>query len=1109
MRDARSAYDEAKESTPLLIVVDEKRRALGPSSRIESDKRRGDRGDESAGDLEGQQRASAWCRSSSGIIFSVALVLAILTAACSATLVVWSHVSVEGSHGEEVLEVLVDGGVDGEVRPGDMLVASPEESQRPRLGSPYVQTAPLNPITDARQKIYVYEDIATIFSEALRCTDINIDWVEAQSLADVEMNIRMLQHPARVLDPAQANMFYIPIVMAPSVILGHTGGGGLCPEYLSHEQRIRQVVHVLEASPWYRRNQGADHFIVTAWRNGSDVYLGELFKHVFRNVVAGFFEVSEETKHEPRVRHVFDIPYVANQYADSFNKMEPKSQKVYNFAFRSSMGAHEDLSCSTGLGVRSCVCSLAKALPEQLGACRLECVARAPLAVSLNATHLTDHRSQAEGMAQSHYCLVMHGDTLSSSRLYSAIASDCLPVIISDGFRGAFNGWAVDWNSFVLYIPEADFVRDPVGELDAILSTFGLPTVPGSKAATMLSKLRMAKPDVLWHAKDSRVASNIVHAVWDFIERYPLQQHTITGCSPSTESGGKECGRRLFSLNPHTTSLETVPNLGDVISPGHQPRAPFITSKNIEPNLGNVTSSGSQPRDGSPIFLHIPKTGGTTVEITAAIAGLRLGMCAASRQYSTADGYACNAWHRPPSTSQGIIPNSFCIVRNPYARLASQYNYEQLNIFGSLDPVYDSTCASFEKYLDKESDSLISNRLLQCQQASNSESTADPGQPRVEQCDVDTFGLGPSSHDCHLVPQSLYTSSCETVLVFEQWEETVVPWLQFVAGVQPTDLKAQYFGSSHNESQNVKRCWDMMNPAVLKKVHQAYLSDFTAFGYHDEPSMSTLPPTRGCTTDVVQKISQMKESGIEWPSTDMEDALVSCLNRTINPKHMKALLESSPIPAKYYPVLLPSLGSVDSSHGRGQLQVHTDNVSTLPPVDWVNKTLLIVVGIPFSGTSALEGLIGTSPAVTDLCAAGTWQCEDTALLHAFGFIDSLTDHSKYWDPEQVSPAQFAYAFTDYAHKYWDMSKDLLMDKTPELICKHVAIKTAAASLDVPVKFVVLTRHPFSMTSDHHLFNQTEYLVRMRNAWNVLQDSSVMSVQVRHQKTCLSSSIPRP
>ena len=170
------------------------------------------------------------------------------------------------------------------------------------------------------------------------------------------------------------------------------------------------------------------------------------------------------------------------------------------------------------------------------------------------------------------------------------------------------------------------------------------------------------------------------------------------------------------------------------------------------------------------------------------------------------------------------------------------------------------------------------------------------------------------------------------------------------------------------------------------------------------------------------------------------------------------------------------------------------NLANLPDVDFTGKTLLIVLGMSFSGTSALEGLLGTSGVITDLCKSNTWQCENTVLLEDMGFINE----NVHCDPEDVTAAEFAYAYKDFAHKWWDMSKPVLMDKTPQNLCRPTKIRDAAAKLGVNVKFVVLTRHPFSWTSEKHPFNQGYYMEQMVMARNLLADPTMSTLQVRYE-----------
>eukprot|EP00958_Prasinococcus_capsulatus_P018421 scaffold2149_cov406-Prasinococcus_capsulatus_cf.AAC.3 len=63
-------------------------------------------------------------------------------------------------------------------------------------------------------------------------------------------------------------------------------------------------------------------------------------------------------------------------------------------------------------------------------------------------------------MQQSIFCPVAPGDSNSSKRLFSAIASLCIPVIICDRLDLPFQ-LSVDWASFSVRIPEADFLANP------------------------------------------------------------------------------------------------------------------------------------------------------------------------------------------------------------------------------------------------------------------------------------------------------------------------------------------------------------------------------------------------------------------------------------------------------------------------------------------------------------------------------------------------------------------------------------------------------------------------------------------------------------------------
>ncbi|PRQ16181.1 putative xylogalacturonan beta-1,3-xylosyltransferase [Rosa chinensis] len=67
-------------------------------------------------------------------------------------------------------------------------------------------------------------------------------------------------------------------------------------------------------------------------------------------------------------------------------------------------------------------------------------------------------RKATQGMASSKFCLNIAGDTPSSNRLFDAIASHCVPVIISDEIELPFED-VLDYSQFCIFVRGADAVK--------------------------------------------------------------------------------------------------------------------------------------------------------------------------------------------------------------------------------------------------------------------------------------------------------------------------------------------------------------------------------------------------------------------------------------------------------------------------------------------------------------------------------------------------------------------------------------------------------------------------------------------------------------------------
>ena len=80
-------------------------------------------------------------------------------------------------------------------------------------------------------------------------------------------------------------------------------------------------------------------------------------------------------------------------------------------------------------------------------------------------------------------------------------------------------------------------------------------------------------------------------------------------------------------------------------------------------------------------YLHIPKTGGVSVEDMASKSGHVTGACIvhsfgdSALPYPLAPGFSMEPYHTPP---RRFVPYSFTIVRSPYSRMISEFNWRAL-----------------------------------------------------------------------------------------------------------------------------------------------------------------------------------------------------------------------------------------------------------------------------------------------------------------------------------------------------------------------------------------------------------------------------------------------
>mmetsp|Transcript_5350 Transcript_5350/g.13722 ORF Transcript_5350/g.13722 Transcript_5350/m.13722 type:complete len:305 (-) Transcript_5350:184-1098(-) len=127
-------------------------------------------------------------------------------------------------------------------------------------------------------------------------------------------------------------------------------------------------------------------------------------------------------------------------------------------------------------------------------------------------------------------------------------------------------------------------------------------------------------------------------------------------------------------------------------------------------------------------FVHIPKTGGTSIELWGKANGFKWGKYDKSLQGDKKRGeYHCNKWHTP----QALPVESFCVVRQPFDRLQSEFRHR--------------TC---QKDADMSCDLAFFNAWAR------------------------QILSGPlDANDCHVLPQTAYLDYCDHVLAFDELQD--------------------------------------------------------------------------------------------------------------------------------------------------------------------------------------------------------------------------------------------------------------------------------------------------------------------------------------------------
>lgn len=259
-------------------------------------------------------------------------------------------------------------------------------------------------------------------------------------LLDSGLHKDELRAAVRVRDPEQADVFFVPFFASLSFNTYAHYMSGPGPEV--DRQLQEHVLKFLYESKWWQASQGRDHVVVLHHPNSFRHYRDYLNASIL--VVSDFGRLKKTVA---RLRKDVVAPYahVVHTYEQD-SALDPFSARKTLLFFQGRIRRKDD------------------------GVVRAKL---AELLVNKTEVHYVNSKPSSEalaeatkGMRSSRFCLHPAGDTPSSCRLFDAIVSHCVPVIISDKLELPFED-ELNYSEFSVFISTEDAIK-PDHVLDTV-----------------------------------------------------------------------------------------------------------------------------------------------------------------------------------------------------------------------------------------------------------------------------------------------------------------------------------------------------------------------------------------------------------------------------------------------------------------------------------------------------------------------------------------------------------------------------------------------------------------------------------------------------------------
>lgn len=236
----------------------------------------------------------------------------------------------------------------------------------------------------------------------------------------------------RVFDPADADLIWVPFFasMAYNRYTNEINRAGNRTGEVDHNQVLQfKLVDYLHQSKLWRKTKGRDHVIVVHHPNSMHLVREQLGTAIL--VLADFGRYSPQLANVEK-----DVIAPYKHVIPTFTDDQNGFQERPTLLFFQGMIVRKD-----GGIIRQ---QLYDILREEEG-----------VHFTTGNTQRDGIRSATQGMRSSRFCLHLAGDTPSSNRLFDAIVSHCVPVIISDDIELPFEDF-INYSEFCIFIRAND-----------------------------------------------------------------------------------------------------------------------------------------------------------------------------------------------------------------------------------------------------------------------------------------------------------------------------------------------------------------------------------------------------------------------------------------------------------------------------------------------------------------------------------------------------------------------------------------------------------------------------------------------------------------------------